>query len=93
MGSTPNNVPGIPGTPDSPNESDEADDAQESDASAMDRKILEDSVAYIKSLAELRGRNVEWAEKTVREAANLTASEALELNVTDYIAQGRTGSP
>ncbi|MXW06662.1 MAG: nodulation protein NfeD [Gammaproteobacteria bacterium] len=90
MGSTPNNVPGIPGTPDSPNESDEADDAQESDesdANAMDRKILEDSVAYIKSLAELRGRNVEWAEKTVREAANLTASEALALNVTDYIAQ------
>lgn len=87
MGSTPNNVPGVPGTPDSPNESDETDDTQENGANAMDRKILEDSVAYIKSLAELRGRNVEWAEKTVREAANLTASEALELNVTDYIAQ------
>jgi len=87
MGSTPNNVPGVPGTPESPNESDETADAPENGASAMDRKILEDSVAYIKSLAELRGRNVEWAEKTVREAANLTASEALELNVTDYIAQ------
>ncbi|MXZ56137.1 MAG: nodulation protein NfeD [Gammaproteobacteria bacterium] len=87
MGSTPNNVPGVPGTPDSPNESDETDDAQQNGASAMDRKILEDSVAYIKSLAELRRRNVEWAEKTVREAANLTASEALEINVTDYIAQ------
>ena len=87
MGSTPNNVPGVPGTPESPNESDETADAPENGASAMDRKILEDSVAYIKSLAELRGRNVEWAEKTVREAANLTSSEALELNVTDYIAQ------
>ena len=87
MGSTPNNVPGMPGTPDSPNESDETEDMQENGSNAMDRKILEDSVAYIKSLAELRGRNVEWAEKTVREAANLTASEALELNVTDYIAQ------
>ncbi|MYD45092.1 MAG: nodulation protein NfeD [Gammaproteobacteria bacterium] len=87
MGSSPNNVPGMPGTPESPDESDETDDTPENGASAMDRKILEDSVAYIKSLAELRGRNVEWAEKTVREAANLTASEALELNVTDYIAE------
>ena len=87
MGSSPNNVPSVPGAPDIPNESDETDDAQENGTSAMDRKILEDSVAYIKSLAELRGRNVEWAEKTVREAANLTSSEALELNVTDYIAQ------
>lgn len=87
MGGTPNNVPSIPGTPDSPNESEETDDAPANGASAMDRKILEDSVAYIKSLAELRGRNVEWAERTVREAANLTASEALALNVTDYIAE------
>ena len=63
MGSTPNNVPGLPGTPESPNESDETADTPENGASAMDRKILEDSVAYIKSLAELRGRNVEWAEK------------------------------
>ena len=87
MGSSPNNVPGLPGTPDSPNEPDETEDTTENSTSAMDRKILEDSVAYIKSLAELRGRNVEWAEKTVREAANLTASEALDLNVTDYIAE------
>lgn len=87
MGSSPNKVPGLPGTPNSPNESEETEDATENSTSAMDRKILEDSVAYIKSLAELRGRNVEWAEKTVREAANLTASEALDLNVTDYIAE------
>ena len=53
---------------------------------AMERKVLNDAVAYIKGLAELRGRNAEWAEATVREAANLTAAEALELRVIDLIA-------
>ena len=54
--------------------------------SAMDRKVLNDAVSYIKGLAELRGRNADWAEATVREAANLTATEALEMNVIDLIA-------
>ena len=54
---------------------------------AMERKVLNDSVAYIKGLAELRGRNAEWAEATVREAANLTASEALAMNVIDLVAE------
>ena len=54
---------------------------------SMERKVLNDSVAYIKGLAELRGRNAEWAEATVREAANLTASEALAANVIDLVAE------
>ena len=54
--------------------------------SSMEQKIMNDAIAYIKGLAELRGRNAEWAEKTVREAANLTASEALEQNVIEFIA-------
>ena len=54
--------------------------------SSMNQKIMNDAVAYIKGLAELRGRNKEWAEKTVTEAANLTASEALEQNVVEFIA-------
>jgi len=53
---------------------------------AMERKVLNDAVAYISSLAELRGRNRQWAEKTVREAANLTASDALARNVIDIVA-------
>lgn len=55
-------------------------------ATAMERKVVNDAVAYIRSLATLRGRNVEWAEATVREAANLPAAEALEMNVIDLIA-------
>jgi len=54
--------------------------------STMERKVINDAVAYIQGLAELRGRNKEWAEKTVRDAANLPASEALAANVIDLIA-------
>jgi membrane-bound serine protease (ClpP class) len=59
---------------------------QPTDATAADRKAVNDAVAFIKSLAQLRGRNVEWAEKAVREAATLTASEALEAKVIDLVA-------
>jgi membrane-bound serine protease (ClpP class) len=54
---------------------------------AMTRKIINDAVAYLQGLAELRGRNIEWAEETVRVGANLRASEALEQNVVDLITQ------
>ena len=54
---------------------------------AMERKVINDAVAYIRSIAELRDRNVEWAEKTVREASNLPAREALELGVIDLVAE------
>ena len=64
----------------------ESEESPPSDPSAMDKKVVNDAVAYIRSLAELRGRNADWAELTVREAANLTASEALEMNVIEYIA-------
>ena len=53
---------------------------------AMERKIINDAVAYIRGLAQLRGRNQEWAEETVREGANLPAGDALERNVIDVIA-------
>ena len=49
-------------------------------------KLLNDSVAYIRSLAQLRGRNADWAEQAVRGAATLTAREALAEGVIDFIA-------
>jgi len=53
---------------------------------AMGRKVLNDAIAYIRSLAEAHGRNADWAEKAVREGATLTAQQALEMNVIDLIA-------
>lgn len=53
---------------------------------AMERKVLEDAVYYIRGLAERHDRNADWAEEAVREAVNLTSREALELNVIDVVA-------
>ncbi len=54
---------------------------------AMTHKIVNDAVAYIRGLAKMRGRNVEWAEKAVREAASLPAEEALKMGVIDVVAK------
>jgi membrane-bound serine protease (ClpP class) len=53
---------------------------------ASEAKVINDSVAYIRGLAERRGRNADWAERAVREAASLTAERAVEENVVDLIA-------
>jgi membrane-bound serine protease (ClpP class) len=52
----------------------------------MKEKVLNDSAAYIRSLAEAKDRNLEWAELAVREAVSATEQEALELNVIDLVA-------
>jgi len=49
-------------------------------------KALNDAIAFIRSLAELRGRNAEWAEKAVRQAATLSAEAARQENVVDFVA-------
>lgn len=55
-------------------------------ADTMMRKATHDASAYIRSLAQLRGRNAEWGERAVREAVSLSAQEALERNVIDLVA-------
>jgi membrane-bound serine protease (ClpP class) len=53
---------------------------------AESHKVLNDSIAYMRSLAQLRGRNAAWAEQAVRGAATLTASEAAQQHVIDFVA-------
>ncbi len=53
---------------------------------AMGRKALNDAAAFIRGLAQMRGRNAEWAEQAVREAVSLSANEALQQKVIEYVA-------
>ena len=53
----------------------------------MSRKAINDSVAYVRGLANKHGRNADWAELAVREAASITSEEALEIGVIDLIAE------
>lgn len=53
---------------------------------AESHKVMNDAIAYIRSLAQLRGRNAQWAEQAVRGAATLTASEAAQQHVIDFVA-------
>jgi membrane-bound serine protease (ClpP class) len=53
----------------------------------MTAKVTNDAVAFIRSLAELRGRNADWAEKAVREAATLSANGALQAHAIDLVAR------
>ncbi|MFA7664836.1 MAG: nodulation protein NfeD [Burkholderiaceae bacterium] len=55
-------------------------------ANAAGAKAINDAVAYIRGLAEMRGRNVDWAEQAVREAASLTATDAEREKVIDFTA-------
>jgi membrane-bound serine protease (ClpP class) len=75
----------------SPEDSEEEDtDGQPTAAEpgdAMAQKVVNDAVAWIRSLAEKRGRNADWAELAVREADSISSEEALELGVIDLIAR------
>lgn len=71
-------------------ESGEEDESKpEIPGGAMDRKVMNDAISYIRGLAEAHGRNADWAEQAVRTAATLTATEALEMNVIDLIADNQ----
>lgn len=59
-------------------------------ADALSRKMVNDAAAYLRGLAKMRGRNADWAEKAVRDAASLPAEEALALKVIDLMATDTT---
>ena len=65
-------------------------DAVGAPAGTLMRKVMHDAAAYIRGLAQLRGRNADWGERAVREAVSLTATDALESKVIDVIAEDPT---
>ncbi len=89
---TPVSIGGAPAPEPAPDEpkSDEKEGEKKkpapSNTDAKRSKAVNDAVAYIRGLAQLHGRNEEWAEKAVREAASLPAKDALEMNVIDIVA-------
>ncbi|WP_278389698.1 NfeD family protein [Stutzerimonas kunmingensis] len=83
---TPVQIGGMPGAPPEQPQG-KQDEPSKPPGDAMSRKQVNDAAAYIRGLAQLRGRNAEWAEQAVREAVSLSASEALEQKVIDYLAR------
>ena len=75
-------------------ESEKGDNKREKDEDAsgsstrstLTRKQIHDAAAYIRSLAQLRGRNADWGERAVREAVSLSAQEAKRIDVIDIVA-------
>lgn len=84
-------LPGLPNAaPDKGDKSKDGEPKSESKSEskdAMTAKVTNDAVALIRSLAELRGRNADWGEKAVRDAATLTATAALQAHVIDLVAR------
>lgn len=86
---TPVQIGGLPEEPrpaSKPEKSDDAKAKEDAPGQAMSKKQVSDAAAYIRSLAQMRGRNAEWAEQAVREAVSLPAEDALKLKVVDYVA-------
>ncbi len=92
-------APGLPGSEpqneDSGDQEDNGDGDEQSESPSQPddpgkAKAVNDAVAWIRSLAELRGRNADWAERAVREAASVSASEAKNLGVVEIVATDMT---
>ena len=87
---TPVQIGGIPNPAESdkPRPKDGKDaDIKPDKGDAMHQKIINDASAYLRSLAQMRGRNVTWAEQAVRGVASLPAEEAVKIHVVDLIAK------
>ena len=90
---TPISIGGEPATPPANPSDDKKQDKKQKTpeeipaGTASERKAVNDAVAYIRSLAQLRGRNAVWAEAAVRGAASLSANDALEQHVIDIVAK------
>ena len=69
----------------------EGNEQQEARPSAMEAKAMSDSAAWLRALAKLRGRNIEWADKAVRSSDSLAAHEAAQQKVVDIVAGDLTG--
>jgi len=80
-----------PGTPETAADDDGKEKATSRPGTALERKAVNDAAAYIHGLAELRGRNIEWAESAVRDAASLSAEEAVQQNVIDLVVADLAG--
>ncbi|ACL58300.1 NfeD family protein [Methylobacterium nodulans] len=81
-------IPGLPGGIPDKDGKDKKDGGRQPEAKdTMTAKATNDAVAFIRSLAELRGRNADWAERAVREAATLSANGALQASVIDLVAR------
>lgn len=82
-------MPGQPNPPAAPRS--DKNPEPEATTDTLTHKQINDAAAYIRGLAQLRGRNVDWAEQAVREAVSLSAQEALKLKVVDYVADDLNG--
>jgi membrane-bound serine protease (ClpP class) len=83
---TPIRIGGGSAPPGAPEKKAEKEKSKRESGDTMERKMVEDAVAYLKGLAQMRGRNAEWAERAVRDAASLHADEALKMRVIDVVA-------
>jgi membrane-bound serine protease (ClpP class) len=85
--SSPSPTPATPASKPSDAGKDKTDGNHAGDEGTMTKKAVHDAAAYIRSLAQLRGRNAEWAERAVRESVSLSADEALAQHVIDLTAR------